>query len=103
MSALSIFESDRQTIAVVTNPIFLTSDLRMMRGAEVTFEVFETDANRLENFVGTTQLYYLDGRLFWAALKSLEPSQGTHPGLSLLRDKPTLRGVFLMHGDHSDA
>jgi hypothetical protein len=103
MSALSIFKPDRQTVVGIANPIFLTSLLKMVRGAEVTFEVLDRDGAGLKILIGTKQLYYLDGRLFWADLKSLEPCQSIHPGLTLLRHKPTLRGVFLMLGEHSEA
>jgi hypothetical protein len=103
MSALSIFKSDRTTIILAANPIFLTSPLRTASGAEVTFEVFQVNAHRLQALIGSKQLYSLDHQLFWAELKSLQPSESTHPGLARLRDKPTLRGVFLMHGDHYNA
>ena len=103
MSALSIFKPDRQTVVGIANPIFLTSLLKMARGAEVTFEVFDRDAASLKLLVDTKQLYYLDGHLFWADLKSLAPCQSTHPGLARLRHQPTLRGMFLMLGEHSEA
>ncbi len=99
MSALSIVKPDRKVVPLVANPIFLPSPLRTESGGEVTFEVFEIDAGGLKDLVGTKQLYHLDNALFWAELRSLQPCQSTHPGLSLLRHKPTLRGVFLMHGE----
>jgi hypothetical protein len=102
MPALSVVKPGRQAVPVVANPIFLTSPLRTEGGAEVTFEVFDIDAGALRELVGTKQLYHLDNTLFWAELKSLLPCQNTHPGLSLLRHKPTLRGVFSMHGEAQD-
>ena len=99
MSALSIVKPGRKAIPLVANPIFLTSPLRTESGAEVTFEVFEVDAGYLRELVGTKQLYHLDTKPFWAELKSLQACQSTDPGLSLIRNKPTLRGVFLMHGE----
>ena len=99
MSALSIVKPGRKVVPLVANPIFLTSPLRTESGGEVTFEVFEIDAGGLQAVIGAKQLYHLDNKLFWAELKSLQPCQSTHPGLSLLRHKPTLRGVFLMHGE----
>jgi hypothetical protein len=102
MSALSIVKPGRKALSVIANPIFLTSLLRTESGAEVTLEVFEIDAGRLKELVGAKQLYHLDNKLFWAELRSLEPCQSTRSGLSLLRDKPTLRGVFSMHGEAQD-
>lgn len=99
MSALSMVRPGNKAVPCVANPIFLTAPLRTENGAEVTFEVFEIDAGGLRDLVGTKQLYHFDGKLFWAELKSLEPCQSTHPGLSYLRERPTLRGVFSMHGE----
>ncbi|MGH6677360.1 MAG: hypothetical protein ACREDL_00085 [Bradyrhizobium sp.] len=103
MSALSIVKPGCKAVPLLANPIFLTSPLRTENGAEMTFEVFDSDAAGLKEVVGTRQLYHLDGELFWADLKSLQPCQSTHPALSLLRDKPTLRGVFSLHGDDQGA
>jgi hypothetical protein len=103
MSALSIFKPDRKAMPCVANPIFLTSALRTECGAEVTFEVFEIDARALIDLIGTNQLYHLDNQLFCAELKSLQPCESTHPGLSLLRHKSTLRCVFSMRGAHYNA
>ena len=99
MPALSIVKPGRKGVSVLANPIFLTSPLRTESGAEVVFEVLEIDAGSLGELLGTKQLYHLDSKQFWAELKSLRLCQSTHPGLSLLRYKPTLRGVFSIHGE----
>jgi hypothetical protein len=99
MPALSIVKPGHKAVSVLANPIFLTSPLRTESGAEVIFEVFEIAASALNEFVGTSQLYHLDGKLFWAELKTLQPCQSIHPGISRLRHKPTLRGTFSMLGE----
>ena len=99
MSALSIVRDGQKVVATIANPIFLTSPIRVERGAQLTFEVFETDAAILKDLVGTKQLYYLDHELYWAELISLELGESTHPSLALLRDKATLRGVFSILGE----
>jgi hypothetical protein len=45
---ISIVKPGRKAVAVVGNPIFLTSPLRTQSGAEVTFEVLEINAGRLK-------------------------------------------------------
>lgn len=99
MSALSVVRDGQKAVPLVANPIFLISPLRVKSGAEVTFEVFEEDAAALKSLIGEPHLYHLDGELFWAQLNSLEPCESTHPGLYLLRHKPTLRGMFSIIGE----
>jgi hypothetical protein len=99
MSALSIVRDDRKVVRLVANPIFLTSPLMVARGAQLSFEMFEADAGGLKPLVGMKQLYFLDDQLFWAELISLEACVSTHPGLRMLREKATLRGVFSIFGD----
>jgi hypothetical protein len=99
MPSISIVEPNHKLASILATPIFLISLLRIESGAEVTFEVFENDGSRLKEFVGTNQLYQLGDKLFWAELKSLRPCKSTTPGLALLRHKPILRGVLLMHGE----
>jgi hypothetical protein len=66
----------------------------LRNGMEVTFEVFEEDAEALRSLVGTTQFYVLDSETFWGQLKTLERCESTHQGLARLHHKPTLRGVL---------
>ena len=70
-------------------------------GAELVFEMFEVDAGCLRARLGEFRNYGLDRgqQLFSAKLTSLEPCESTHPGLALLRDRPTLRGVFTIEGE----
>ena len=94
MSCLS-FKSDG-LLVVAANPVFVISsnDNEFKRGSEVKFEVFEQDAGTLRPLIGADQLYAMDGMTFLSRLNSLTPCKSTHPGLALLRDKATLRGVF---------
>ena len=81
---------------IVANPIFVTSAIeKLQTGAKLIFEVFEQDAAALGQLLGETRIYVLTppGN-FWGKLDILEPCQSTHPGLALLRHKPTLRGVL---------
>jgi hypothetical protein len=95
MSCLSVIEDRSKMIAtVVANPIFLTSPIEgLQNGSKIVFEIFEIDAGGL--IVSETKYYTIDGRQpFWGKVKLLEPCESTHPGLALLRDKPTLRCVL---------
>ena len=92
MSCLSVIEDKGKMIAiVVANPIFLTSPIEgLPNGSKIVFEVLEIDADGL--IVGDTRYYSIDGRQpFWGTIKSIDHCVSTHPGLDLLRDKPTLR------------
>ena len=79
---------------VVAMPIFSTRQQKgLPNGAEIIFEVFRIDAGGLS--VGDTKYYSVDGgKPFWSRVKSQESCESTHPALSLLRDKPTLRCVL---------
>ncbi len=99
MTALSIVRDGQRAVTVLASPIFPLTSLRVQSGAELTFEVFEKDARGLKPLIGKKQLYVLHGEPFWAELKTLEPCESTHPGLALLRDRPTLCGVFFILGE----
>lgn len=76
------------------NPILPTSDLDLRVGATFAFEVFERDATSLQPRLGEEHQYSVDSRAISGKLTSLEPCRSTHPGLSFLRDTPTLRGIL---------
>jgi len=97
MVCLSILR-ERGHTTVAANPIFPLDALNVRGEKEIRFEVFDADANELKAIVGTHQCFYIDetSGVFWARLRSLEPCVSTHPGLALLRDKPTLRGVLVV-------
>jgi hypothetical protein len=89
MTSLSLIENGLPAF-VVANPIFpLSTDQ-----TSITFEVFEDDAVALHPLVGRAAFYVVDGLYVSARLKSLTRCTSTHPALSLMRDKPTLRGVL---------
>ncbi len=100
MACLSILgERGPKTVATVAaNPIFPLDALNVRGGELFRFEVFDADAGQLKALVGTHRCFYIDetSGVFWARFQSLEPCVSTHPGLGLLRDKPTLRGVLVV-------
>ena len=95
MACLSIVRESGPT-TVAANPIFLLDPMSSKSGVEVAFEVFEADGGELKSLIGEHRCFYIDDNVgvFWARLKSLEPCVSTHPGLALLRNTPTLRGVL---------
>lgn len=67
----------------------------MTPGDSLTFEVFASEAAALRAGLGQTERYLLDSSApFLGQLTTLEPCENAHVGLSLLRDKATLRGVL---------
>jgi hypothetical protein len=106
MACLSTFQDKSKSIAtVVANPIFLTSPIEgLPNGAEITFEVFEEFADGLRSRLADNFQYCtIDGSKFWGKLKSLTPCTSTHPGLALLRGKPTLRCVLEVFSEETTA
>lgn len=100
MASLSILSEDGVIIGCA-NPIFIISDGGRQKGAELVFEVFERDATGLRARLGKYEQYGIDPTqlMFTAKLTSLEPCESTHPGLALLRERPTLRGVLRIEGE----
>jgi hypothetical protein len=99
MACLSIVRGEDGPVTVLANPIFPT----LLTSTEFVFEVFEVDAAGLRPLLGQTVLLYVE-ETFWARLEALDRVTSTHPGLGLLRDKPTLRARWTVFGDtlHSD-
>ncbi len=95
MSVLTILDEEGMPIGAA-NPIYLTSDLDMRRGAQITFEVLDADASSLTNLLGQKHVFGIDSQrgLFLARLTELEPYTSTAMALLLLRNRPTLRGVL---------
>ncbi len=95
MASLSVLDEEGIMIGCA-NPIFIISDSGRKNGAEIVFEVFEIDASALRTRLGKSDQYGIDPRhpIFSAKLTSLEPCISTHPSLTLMRDKPALRGVL---------
>jgi hypothetical protein len=89
--ALSVIEHGGRAV-VAANPIFVISE----SDTHLTFEVLKQDAAALIPLIGKSYNYVYGSDPFWGQLKSLEPCESTHPGLALLREKATLRGVFLL-------
>ena len=97
MACLSILR-ERGPTTVAANPIFPLDALNVRGEGEFRFEVLDAAASQLKAIVGMHRCFYIDetSGVFWAQLRSLEPCVSTHPGLALLRDKPTLRGVLVV-------
>lgn len=101
MATLSILEEDG-ILVTCANPIYPTSPVDSHRGAKITFEVLEVDASSLKRLAGTGRMetFVMDPHQFpfSAELTTLEPCTSTVPALSLLRDRPAMRGVLTVHG-----
>ena len=97
MTCLSILR-ERGPATVAANPIWPLDALNIRGGGEFRFEVFDVDASQLKAIIGAHRCFYINetSGTFWARLQSLDPCVSTHPGLALLRDKPTLRGVLVV-------
>jgi hypothetical protein len=90
MAALTVALS-----GLVANPIFvLRHPPDFAAGGTITFEVLEVDAEGLKAILNRPTTFALDGRSFSGSLTHLGKNISTHPGLALLREKPTLRGAI---------
>lgn len=94
MATLSVV--DDGMLIVCANPVFPILDPNPGVNT-ITFEVFEADAASLKRRLGKVENYVLDGPPFFGELISLESCQSTHPSLSLMRDRLTMRGVMKIH------
>jgi hypothetical protein len=97
MSHLSVFRHGRPPAVSVANPIYLTSPFEIRDGAKLTFELFQEDAEALEQLLGTRQYYVLESQPFWGTLERLEACPSIHPTLSQVANtlnKATVRGVL---------
>ena len=64
------------------------------------FEILEVDAPKLRDQIGIKLFLTCDGeKPFWGELVLLEPCQSTAPGLNLMRNRPTLKGIFKVYSD----
>lgn len=78
------------------NPLYLTSEPDYSSGAKITFEVLEADASVLKRLIGKVETFGFDTSRppFQAKLTSLEPCTSTVLALSLMRERPAMRGIF---------
>lgn len=99
MSALSVFPNEGGVPRVAANPIYVTS----RDGDALTFEVLTVDASILKTLVGRKELYGYEGRVFWGELVRLDACESTADALSLMRDRPAMRGVLKVYAkwDHA--
>jgi hypothetical protein len=94
MSALSIFPEGGGPALGCANPIYVTSEVRFLPGERITFEVLERDASQLKSLVGKTEMFGLESKAFFGRLVSLGQCDSSVPALAMMRDTPTLCGVF---------
>jgi hypothetical protein len=100
MSVLSVVRGgDKVVPAMIANSLCLTSPVRIQSGAEVTFEIFESNSGSLRFYIGRREFYALDDNAFWGELKCLDPCVSTIYKLPALRDRSTLRGVLSILGE----
>ena len=77
----------RRTV-ICANPIYpLSQD-----GDSFIFEVLEADSSGLKRRLGIEEYYVMEASAFFGELIRLKPCVSTHFALSLLRDRPALRG-----------
>lgn len=77
--------------AVVLAQVFVTARLLDV----LEFEILEVNAGSLRDYIGKRNyLTYDNDTPFWGELVTLEPCDSTAPGLRLLRDRPTLKGII---------
>jgi hypothetical protein len=102
MTTISIVRDGGQATNLAS--VFPVNELIPDRAGEFVFEILERDGKGLERYFGQKHLLSLDGgQVFWGELMSLTPCASTVPGLALMRDRPTLRGVLLVHPDSAKA
>jgi hypothetical protein len=94
MSALSIFPADGGPAFGCANPIYPTSEPNFRPGDKFIFEVLERDASQLKSLLGKPEMFGFASRAFFARLVSLQACSSTVPALAMMREAPTLRGVF---------
>lgn len=94
MSALSIFSAEGGPAFGCANPIYPTCDLSFRPGDKFVFEVLERDASQLKSLLGKAEMFGFAGGAFFARLVSLQPCPSTVSALAMMREVPTLRGVF---------
>jgi hypothetical protein len=85
MSYLSILRNDEEPYIGVENPIFIIESTP----SEVIFEIFRSDAGVIQPLAGILSRFAIDAHPFVGTITSLEPSEISHQGVSLLG--PTLR------------
>jgi hypothetical protein len=89
MSAISRFVEDQPPVLLAH--VFITAQSI----DTLDFEVLEANAQSLHQHLGKKQLLTCDGDApFWGELIRLEPSTATAAGLTMLRDRPTLKGTI---------
>ena len=77
-------------------PLSDLTAFKVNRIERIEFEILECEAELLVAHVGTTQVFYIDGRTgdFFAKVAPLVPNTSTHPGLAFSRGEPTLGGCL---------
>jgi hypothetical protein len=97
MSSLSYYLDPPGIMAGCASPIYVISEpVDYSPGSEIVFEILAADAGPLQRRLGQRDQYGIDSSAapFFGVLASLEPCQSTHFALSLMRQKPAMRGVL---------
>ena len=94
MACLSWKPEHTKGFVVAANPIYPVSELSALTSGSIEFEILESDADLLVAHVGTPHVFYISDETgtFDARLSPFVRVISTHPGLALMRDRPTLRG-----------
>jgi hypothetical protein len=98
MTTISIVRENRP--AGVWASVFPVTRLRPEIAGDFIFEIFERDGKYLQRDLNQKHLLSADGgQVFWGELVSLTPCTSTVPGLALMRDRTTLRGILRIYPD----
>lgn len=98
MTTISIIREGRP--AVILAHVFPVTELLPERAGDFVFELLSRDGNSLKRYFGQKNLLSADGgQVFWGELMSLTPCTSTVPALSLMRDRPALRGILRVYPD----
>ena len=94
MACLSWKLEHTKGFVVAANPIYLLSDLGVTTNGSIEFEILESDADLLIDYVSVPHTFYIndDTGVFTARLSPFVRTISTHSGLALVRNQPVLRG-----------
>jgi hypothetical protein len=98
VGCLSVIENNRPPIKIAPSIFVISKPVSFENGSMLIFEVLETGAESLKSRVGMTLHYVFERQAVWGRLESLEACDSSHPGLALMRDRATLRGVITFFG-----
>ena len=97
MACLSVINEDGPA-TVVANPIFPLDPFDKRTGAEFAFEILDRDASKLKTLIRGRHCFYINDStgVFWAYVKSVQPSTGVNIMVYLPGDEVVLKAVLIL-------